>query len=52
MYTILFCFLWALLDESHQLSVNGRTGQMLDVWIDTIGSIIGCIIFKILKRND
>ncbi len=52
MYTILFCFLWALLDETHQLYVDGRTGQMLDVWIDTIGSIVGCTLFRIFKRND
>lgn len=47
MYVILLCFLWAILDELHQVGVDGRTGQMLDVWIDTLGSIIGCIIFNL-----
>lgn len=49
MYTILFCFLWALLDEAHQLCVDGRTGQMLDVWIDTSGSILGCFLLKTVQ---
>lgn len=48
--TILLCFLWAILDELHQVGVDGRTGQMLDVWIDTFGSIFGLFIFLLYKR--
>lgn len=50
MYAILFCFLWAILDETHQLYVDGRTGQMIDVWIDTIGSILWVIIVILFRK--
>ena len=42
--TILLCFIFALTDEYHQTFIDGRTGQMLDVVIDTIGACIGVII--------
>lgn len=41
--TALICFLFALTDEYHQTFVDGRTGQMLDVLIDTIGAFLGII---------
>ena len=50
MYTISICFVCAILDELHQLGVEGRNGQMLDVWIDTLGSIIGFYIFIIINK--
>lgn len=40
------CLAFALTDEYHQLFVDGRTGQMLDVIIDFIGASIGTIIFS------
>lgn len=39
--TILFASLYACTDEFHQLFVPGRTGQMRDVLIDTIGAAVG-----------
>ena len=54
-YTIFLCFLFALLDEYHQTFVAGRYGQMLDVFIDMIGSILAIILWffieKILKNS-
>lgn len=32
-------------DEFHQTFVNGRTGQVLDVLIDTLGAIVGIIFY-------
>lgn len=32
-------------DEFHQTFVNGRTGQALDVFIDTLGAIVGIIFY-------
>ena len=32
----------ALTDETIQLFVAGRSGQVRDVWIDTLGVVIGC----------
>ena len=40
------CFLFAMGDEYHQTFVDGRTGQMLDVLIDTAGACVGMLIFS------
>ena len=42
--------LYAISDEIHQIFVSGRSGQITDVLIDTIGIIVGTIIvLKIIK---
>ena len=47
-------FLYACSDEIHQIFVNGRSGEIRDVIIDTLGAITGffilCLISK-LKKN-
>lgn len=49
---IIICISYALLDEFHQLFVSGRTGQLKDVFIDTLGSITAILIIMFLsKRN-
>lgn len=42
--SILFSFIYACSDEYHQLFVQGRTGQVIDVVIDTCGAIFGVTI--------
>lgn len=49
-YTIFLCFLVALLDEYHQTFVVGRSGQMLDVFIDMIGSSLAIIFWFVIKK--
>ena len=56
--TVILCFIFAITDEYHQTLVNGRTGQFLDVLIDTTGAILGSlfygtyfIAYKIGKRG-
>lgn len=44
--TILLCFVFAMTDEYHQTFVDGRTGQMMDVMIDTTGACIGALLFS------
>lgn len=44
-YNIGICVLYATSDEFHQLFVEGRSGQLSDVFIDTIGIMIGTLIF-------
>lgn len=39
-----FCMLTAFLDESIQLFVPGRSGEIRDVWIDTAGALTGIVI--------
>ena len=54
-----FCMLTAFLDETIQLFVPGRSGEIRDVWIDTAGAWTGivittclvCIAMKFLNRN-
>ena len=43
--TILICFVFAITDEYHQTLVMGRTGQFLDVLIDTTGGLVGTLFF-------
>lgn len=43
---LVFCVGFAILDEYHQTFVAGRTGQMLDVFIDSIGAICGIIFYS------
>lgn len=46
---------YAITDELHQLFVPGRSGEIRDVFIDSLGIIIGIIIirliFKMIKRG-
>lgn len=35
------CMATALMDETIQLHVTGRSGQISDVWIDLLGALIG-----------
>ena len=41
---ILFCFLYACSDEIHQLFVPGRSGNFIDIIIDSLGSISSILI--------
>ena len=52
-YTVIFVFLYACSDECHQLFVSGRSGEILDVLIDTTGGFIASIIytgFRVRRR--
>ena len=42
--------LYACTDEIHQLFIQGRAGQLKDVLIDTIGSLTGIYIYKVVKK--
>ena len=48
-YTCIFCIIYAIFDEIHQIYVPGRTGKVIDVIIDTLGACMGITI--ILIRN-
>lgn len=43
--TISITITLAILDEYHQTMVAGRTGAVLDVVIDNIGAIVGCLFY-------
>jgi len=43
-----FCVAFACLDEYHQTFVAGRVGTIRDVYIDSIGILIGIIVVRIV----
>ena len=47
---ILGCMIYASTDEIHQLFIEGRTGRILDVFIDTIGSSFGVFITVMINK--
>lgn len=51
LFSLLTCVVYASFDEIHQLFVLGRTGQVLDVLIDSMGSIIGMLIIKAITNS-
>lgn len=49
--SIFICFILASLDEFHQLFVVGRTGKLLDVFIDMIGVFLGILLFQKINKK-
>lgn len=48
---VLFCFIYSISDEIHQLFVVGREARVLDVFIDTSGSLIGILLFYLIYKK-
>lgn len=48
---IIICVLYAISDEFHQMIVPGRSCQLLDITIDSSGSITGIYIIKTFINN-
>jgi len=42
--------IYAMTDEFHQTFVPGRSGELKDVGIDTVGALIGYSIFSLIRR--
>ena len=51
-YSLLICFLYACSDEFHQLFIIGRSARVLDVMIDTFGSLCGISVFYIFNKKN
>ncbi|MDD2375972.1 MAG: VanZ family protein [Clostridia bacterium] len=49
-YSLLFCALYALSDEIHQLFVSGRAFEIIDLVLDFIGSLVGLGLVKFVER--
>lgn len=47
----ILCLVYAITDEIHQLFVPGRAFQYFDIFMDSIGSIIGIFIYNIIKKR-
>lgn len=44
-FSLIICIIFAGTDEYHQTFVAGRTGQLLDVCIDSAGAIVGLLFY-------
>lgn len=51
MKCILICAFYAMTDEFHQLFVEGRSGRVFDVMVDTSGAAVGSIIYKTIAKR-
>lgn len=49
-FSFIFCILYAVTDEIHQLFVPGRGTEATDVLIDGIGALIGIGIYKFIFK--
>ena len=49
--SLLVCILYSVSDEFHQLFIDGRSGEIRDIIIDTIGSLTGIISYYIIRRK-
>jgi VanZ family protein len=46
---LLFCFIYACLDEFHQFFIPGRTAALYDVGLDVLGSVIACLyVYRVI----
>lgn len=48
---ILICFIYSVTDEIHQVFVSGRTGQILDIIIDTMGAITMVLMYRYIRKR-
>lgn len=49
--SLFICIFYACTDEFHQLFVIGRSGEIRDIIIDSIGSFIGILIYNYIYRK-
>lgn len=51
LFNIAICVFYAMTDEFHQRFVEGRSGQISDVGIDSIGVILGTVLLYLICRK-
>ena len=49
--SIILCIIYACTDEVHQFFVPGRSCQVTDVIIDSMGSIMGVYLYKLINKG-
>lgn len=47
---LIICVIYAATDELHQLFVPGRGGQLKDVFIDSLGALVGITLSEIMYK--
>ena len=48
---ILLCIIYSTSDEIHQIFVPGRSCQIIDIMIDSLGSIMGIYLYKLITKK-
>jgi len=48
--TLLICVLYAISDETYQIFVPGRSAQLSDVLIDSVGAVAGIVMYLGFSR--
>ena len=48
--SIILCILYSVTDEFHQTFIKGRSGELRDILIDTIGILFGLLIYKCINK--
>jgi VanZ family protein len=51
LFSLVFCILYAISDEIHQVFVPGRGAQFTDVLIDSFGSFVGIGMYSVIKKE-
>lgn len=47
--SVIFCLLYSVTDEVHQMFVDGRSAQITDVILDTMGAVCGALFYFVLR---
>lgn len=50
LYSLLICLIYAFSDEIHQMFISSRSGELRDVFIDFIGSLLGILLTYKIKK--
>lgn len=49
-YSLLFCIFYASTDEFHQYFIPGRSAEIRDVLIDSLGALTGILLIVIIRK--
>lgn len=50
-YAIIICLLYSISDEVHQMYIDGRSSELMDVYIDTLGASIGVLFETNIRKK-
>ena len=50
--SLMICLLYSISDEVHQLFIDGRSGEIRDVLIDSTGSLVGICSYSLVKNKN
>ncbi len=48
-WSLLYCLVYSMTDEIHQLFIPGRSGSFTDVFIDMIGAVIALLLILVIS---